>query len=590
MSRPIQVLPSQLINQIAAGEVVERPASVVKELVENSLDAGATQVEVDIQQGGVKLIRIRDNGHGIARQQLPLALSRHATSKVASLDELESIASMGFRGEALPSIASVSRLTLVSRAQDQDLAWQLGGNEQSEQPAAHPTGTSVEVADLFFNTPARRKFLKTEQTEFQHIEMVVRRLALGHFETGFTLRHNGRVQFQVRPVQTQHERLARLQELLGKPFVDSTIEFAHEAAGLRLSGWLARPTFSRSQADMQYFYVNGRMVRDKLVTHAVRQAYEDVLYHGRHPAYLLYLELDPRAVDVNVHPAKHEVRFRDSRLVHDFLFRTLHRVIAEDQPQPPAQVSGVTSSFTTAPSQIQQGRLALAVRDPAPNYRASLDFQQLQPGAYHQQPEADANPTEVTAPPLGFALAQLHGVFILAQNEQGLVLVDMHAAHERITYERLKFAYASQQLRSQPLLLPLSVHLSMQETELGMQHQSELASFGLEVSRLDKETLVVRSIPAMLQGANAETLLRDLIADFAQHGSSSRIEEHLNRRLATMACHGSVRANKALSVEEMNALLRDIESTERSGQCNHGRPTWVALPMAELDRLFLRGR
>jgi DNA mismatch repair protein MutL len=582
MPRQIRVLPPQLIDQIAAGEVVERPASVVKELVENALDAGATRVEVDVEQGGAKLVRVRDDGHGIARDELALALSRHATSKVASLEELERVATLGFRGEALPSIASVSRLAVASRAVAAEAAWRIDGQTGGVEPAAHPQGTTVEVRDLFYNTPARRKFLRAERTELDHVEQTLRRLALARFDVGFALRHNRRDAFVAEPAPDRGAREQRLAALLGPAFVAHCVHVEHEAAGLRLEGWVALPSFARAQADLQYFYVNGRMVRDRLVTHAVRAAFQDVLHHGRHPAYVLYLAIDPVLVDVNVHPAKHEVRFREGRLVHDFLFRTLHAVLA----QPPAEVAAPAPTAPAPGARAMpapdQRPLGLGVADATAGYRAALDW---------QSPPAspvDAAPADV--PPLGFALAQLHGIYVLAQSADGLVLVDMHAAHERITYERLKGASAAHAVASQPLLVPVTVAVSRREADLADAAGDLLAELGLAVDRLGPESLAVRAVPVLLQGADAERLVRDVLADLATHGVSTRLGEALNGVLATMACHGAVRANRRLTLDEMNALLRDIERTERSGQCNHGRPTWTRLGLAELDRLFLRGR
>jgi DNA mismatch repair protein MutL len=598
----IRILPPQLVNQIAAGEVVERPASVVKELIENSLDAGARRIEIEIEQGGVKLIRVRDNGRGISKDELALALSRHATSKVASLDDLESIRSMGFRGEALPSISSVSRLTLTARHVEAESAFQIsgdGGDEMAEpKPAAHPTGATVEVRDLFYNTPARRKFLRTEKTEFNHIETLVRRLALARFDVGFSLTHNRRQIHNLSPCEQQIDQERRIAELLGAAFLEHALHISHEFAGIKLSGWVARPTFSRSQADMQYFYVNQRMVRDKLVTHAVRQAFQDVLYHGRHPAYLLFLELDPRLVDVNVHPTKHEVRFRDGRSIHDFLFRGLHRVLAETRPQPaePAVATPVSGEGFqgSVPADAMTGSPLPPLREQQP---MNWHIAERRPSSYQasfraQQPVAmpEASEQEAEAHPLGYALAQLQGIYVLAQNRQGLVLVDMHAAHERITYERFKQTYHAGGITRQPLLVPVTVAVSSREADLAESHAELLNQLGIEVSRLGRDSLAVRGIPALLQGADAEKLLRDLLSDLAEHGDSTRIREEADKVLATMACHGSVRANRRLTLDEMNALLRDMERTERADQCNHGRPTWVQLTLTELDRLFLRGR
>ena len=601
-SMTIRRLSTQLVNQIAAGEVVERPASVVKELVENSLDAGARRIEIDIEQGGHKLIRVRDDGAGIPREELSLALSRHATSKVASLEDLEAIQSMGFRGEALPSIGSVSRLRLVSRAQESDQAWEVegdGGERFAElKPAAHPQGTSIEVRDLFYNTPARRKFLRTEKTEFGHIQTLVQRLALVRFDVGFILQHNRKPVFSLPPCIDAQGRESRVAELLGRPFLDNARYHEERAGDLLLGGWIARPTFSRSQADMQYFYVNQRMVRDKLVTHAIRQAYQDVLYHGRHPAYLLFLALDPRKVDVNVHPTKHEVRFRDSRSVHDFLFRGVHRSLAETRPQPAPAAAGINSVTLTDesdasghhPSVPQQREIHWRLNESTAVYRAGMALQH--PGL-SPQPEAADGPLEPdtgAVPPLGYALAQLHGVYILAQNRDGLVLVDMHAAHERITYERFKQTYRQGGILRQPLLVPVTVAVSLREADLAEHLSPRLLQLGLEVSRIGRESLAIREMPALLQGADAERLLRDLLSDLAEHGESRRLDREIDEVLATMACHGSVRANRKLTQDEMNALLREMERTERADQCNHGRPTWVRLAMADLDRLFLRGR
>jgi DNA mismatch repair protein MutL len=590
----IQVLPPQLVNQIAAGEVIERPASVVKELLENSLDACARSIEVDIEQGGKQRIRVRDDGSGIQRQELSLALSRHATSKIASLDDLEKVNSLGFRGEALPSIASVSRLQLSSRTAADDSGWTVQGDgadrQLSSSPVAHLPGTTVDVKDLFFNTPARRKFLRADSTEFKHIENVVRRIALSCFPVALKLQHNQRPVFHLPAATTREQQERRVADLCGKAFMEQAIHIEHQAAGLALHGWVALPTFSRSQPDLQYFYVNNRMVRDKLVTHAIRQAYQDMLFHGRHPAYVLFFEIDPATVDVNAHPAKHEVRFRDSRLVHDYLFRTLHEALAEVRPaadRPAPQPARPLESLQLASARGQvpaQGRMSLGVGEQLTRYAA------LHP----QAPGHAAMPVQAPAVadefPLGFALAQLHGVFILAQNAAGLVLVDMHAAHERITYESLKAARQGEGIRSQPLLVPVSLDVSRREADMCEQRQDWFAALGFEVDRLGPERVVVRQVPALLGGADVAALVRDVLSDLLEHGSSQRVQDAMNELLSTMACHGSVRANRRLSVDEMNALLRQMEVTERSGQCNHGRPTWVQLGLAELDKLFMRGQ
>jgi len=604
----IQLLSPRLANQIAAGEVVERPASVIKELLENSLDSGARRVEIDVDAGGVQLIRVRDDGSGIEQEDLPLALSRHATSKIFDLDDLECVQSLGFRGEALASISSVSRLAITSNSNEDAGAGWCARSEGREMavtvaPAPHPRGTTVEVRDLFFNTPARRKFLRAEKTEFGHIEEMVKRLALSRFDVGFNLRHNGRAIHSLRACQSELEKERRIAAVCGPEFVEHAVAVESRAGDLHLWGWVALPTFSRSQADMQHFYVNGRSIRDRLVTHAVRQAYQDVLYHGRHPAYVLYLELDPGNVDVNVHPTKHEVRFRDGRNVHDFLFRSLHRALAEVRPAD--QLARAEMAEVVAPAFVpQQSALQLPVRSGGESYsfaRSSAPVGAVREqlagfGAlYGQLGTAAEQPMSSVAddsgvPPLGYALAQLQGIYILAENAHGLVLVDMHAAHERITYERMKTARDGEGIRSQPLLVPRSLAVSQREADCAEQHADLFVSFGLRLERAGPESLVIRELPILLREADAEQLVRDVLADLLEHGSSDRIEAHSNEILATMACHGSVRANRRLSVAEMNALLRDMEATERSGQCNHGRPTWVQVTLAELDKLFLRGR
>ena len=602
----IRQLPPQLVNQIAAGEVIERPASVAKELLENSLDAGARAIAIDVEQGGIKRIRIRDDGDGIPPEQMPLAFARHATSKIGSLDDLEHIRSLGFRGEALPSIASVSRIAMTSAVAGADSGWRYaldGGRPQGEpQPSPHPPGTTVDVRDLFYNVPARRKFLRTEKTEFGHLEQLVRRLALSHFDVSFELTHNQRQTFRLPPATSDEVRARRVGEVFGSAFLEQSLFFDESGAGLRLWGWLGLPTFSRSQADMQYFYVNQRMIRDKLVTHAVRQGYQDVLYHGRHPAYILFLELDPALVDVNAHPTKHEVRFRESRLVHDFIFRTLKRVIGEIRPgesapapaSPPAELlRGSAPRQQTAPLDVPSA----AATPAAPSAPAAGQVAE-QLANYGQMAAAAASvPAHVLddavdagiAPPLGFALAQLHGIYILAQNEKGLVLVDMHAAHERITYEQLKRSFQGDGLRLQPLLLPQTLRVSRREADLVESSAETLRKLGMELDRSGDESIVIRAVPTLLKDADIERLVRDVLADLLEKGSSSRVEEALNELLSTMACHGSVRANRQLTIAEMNALLRDMERTERSGQCNHGRPTWMQFTIDQLDRLFQRG-
>ncbi|MEW5249549.1 DNA mismatch repair endonuclease MutL [Microbulbifer discodermiae] len=607
----IEQLSPRLANQIAAGEVVERPASVVKELLENSLDAGASRLEVEVESGGVKRIKVRDNGQGIEREDLALALERHATSKIHVLEDLEAVATLGFRGEALASISSVARLTLASSRDDSGKGWQVGaeGRDMRPQlaPIAHPQGTSVDVRDLFFNTPARRKFLRTEKTEFNRIDEVIRRLALSRFDVSINLRHNGKGVHNLRAGSGRVEMERRVAQVCGPAFMQNALHLDVERNGLRLWGWVAEPAFSRSQADLQFFYVNGRAIRDKVVSHAVRRAFADVLYHGRHPAFVLYLELDPAAVDVNVHPTKHEVRFRDSRLVHDFLFGSLQRALAEVRPgqtevqQPEAGVDG--DGGTT----VAQQTMPLTAR-PSPQ---RLREQMQTYGALHR-PEGETAGVPVSAlapaqapvaeqtlpergevgeaPPLGFALAQLHGIYILAQNTSGLIVVDMHAAHERIVYEQMKTAHATGGIQAQPLLVPVTLAVSQREADCFEERSEEFVALGFVLQRVGPESLLVRQVPTVLHNAEVEQLVRDVLADLLAQGGSDRIGERINQILATMACHGSVRANRRLTVPEMNALLRDMENTERSGQCNHGRPTWTQIKLAEVDKWFLRGR
>jgi DNA mismatch repair protein MutL len=601
----IQLLSPRLANQIAAGEVVERPSSVIKELLENSLDAGASQLEVEVEAGGVKLMRVRDNGSGIAHDELALALSRHATSKIRDLDDLEAVATLGFRGEALASISSVSRLQLTSNTADQDCAWMVkveGRDMEAELcPAAHPQGTTVEVRDLFFNTPARRKFLRTETTEYARIEEVVKRLALANFAAGFSLKNNNRVVHAWRPAHTQAEQERRAAQICGPAFMESAVYVDFERAGLRLWGWVALPTFSRSQADLQHFYVNFRAIRDKLVTHAVRQAYQDVLYHGRHPAYVLYLTLDPASVDVNVHPTKHEVRFRDSRLVHDFIFSSLHRALADVRPEvSSASAPASRPIFMPAkqpvaePQQTPFNFLTYKSEPVAPEGFSVAEqmqvYQQLTTPVSAIERDVVALSEGGEAPPLGFALAQLKGIYILAENAHGLILVDMHAAHERITYERMKCQYDVSGIQSQPLLVPQSLAVSEKEAGYAESHIEVFSQLGFVLERMGPETLLVRQVPVLLNRADVDTLVRDVLADLIEHGQSQRIKEEMNSVLGTMACHGSVRANRKLTIPEMNALLRDMEATERAGQCNHGRPTWIPMTLGQLDSLFMRGQ
>lgn len=630
----IHQLSPRLSNQIAAGEVVERPASVIKELLENSIDAGASQIDIEVEQAGIKLMRVRDNASGIFKDDLALALSRHATSKVHDVEDLEGISSLGFRGEALASISSVSRLSLSSSQDESGQGWivSVEGKEMEAEvrPIAHGKGSSVEVRDLFFNTPARRKFLRTEKTEFNHIEEAVKRLALRHFNVGFQLRHNQKSVLNLKPAASQLEKERRVAMICGSDLIKNVVAVDVKHNDMHLYGWMGEPSYSRSQAVNQYFYVNGRIVRDKVVSHAVRQAYKDVLYQNRHPVYILYLDLDPRAVDVNVHPTKHEVRFRESRQVHDFLYRSLHRVIADIRPGDGTTAVSNTSENATlepvsSPHQEQQMQIrpsdtpsqkVLGLSSSAPSIsQHGQGFSSSNASGFTERPQSAsvaeqlssykslvgsetsvasessaASGDESEIPPLGYAIAQLHGIYILAQNREGLIIVDMHAAHERISYERLKESFHSGGVVSQPLLVPITVHLSKREVECVEHHQEVFQSLGLRLESMGPESIVIRQLPALLRDADTEALVRDTIADLLEHGSTSRTEDFTNHLLATMACFGSVRANRQLSILEMNALLRDMERTERSGQCNHGRPTWVQKSITELDKMFLRGQ
>ena len=585
----IRLLPPQLINQIAAGEVVERPASVVKELLENSLDAGATRIDVELEQGGARLIRVRDDGGGIPKEELTLAVARHATSKIASLDDLERVATLGFRGEALPSVGAVARLSLTSRTRDDEHGWRIEGDGHGHYsqplPAPHPVGTSVEVRELFFNTPARRKFLRSEATEFNHVDTVLRRMALARMDVALHANHNGHGVYALAAAGEQREREQRVAVLLGKEFAAHTLHLTHAMTGLILRGWIARPTFSRSQPDLQFFYVNGRVVRDKLLAHALKLAYHDVLFHGRHPAYVLYLELDPARVDVNAHPAKYEVRFRDGRLVHDYVFRTVEAALKDTLSQPLAETAHtpVLQTYSSAHQTVMHTQQPMPLRV-AEDMAGYAKLQQL-PSVSEEVPDNSRG-----IPQLGFALAQLHGVYILAASTDGLILVDMHAAHERITYERMKASLESGRVVSQPLLVPMNVGVSRREAQHAESAAAGLAEVGFIVERRGPETLVIREVPALLKGDDVVQLLRDLLADMLEQGGSRRIHSALEHVLATRACHTSVRAHRELTLAEMNALLREMERTPRADQCNHGRPTWKNLSMAELDKLFLRGR
>jgi DNA mismatch repair protein MutL len=594
----IQLLPELLVNQIAAGEVVERPAAALKELLENSLDAGARAVAVELQAGGAKLLKVSDDGAGIARDELALALARHATSKIATLEDLERVGSFGFRGEALASIAAVSHLALVSRTPEARHAWRVecsGGAVSPVEPASGPVGTVVEVRDLYFNTPARRKFLRSESTELAHCDEAFRRLALGRPDTAFTLHHNGRALLRLRP-QPPAERV---RALLGEEAAAALLELDEAAGAARLHGFVAAPTFSHGTRDYQYVFVNGRFVRDKLLAHAIRQAYQDVLHHERHPAFVLFLDIDPARVDVNVHPTKIEVRFRDPQAVHQMVFHALSRRLAQTRAgagvelREPA-LAGVPSAANWA-RPPQQAAIGLPAHSPMAFYDALFGSRAGQPAASPADaaaaPKADAAAAQAgEAPPLGFALAQLAGVYVLAQNEHGLIVVDMHAAHERIVYEKLKAALDARDMAAQHLLIPATLVVTQLEAAAVEESGTALAALGFDMAALSPTTVAVRAIPAALSDADPGALARDVLREIAEFGATRVLTERRDEMLATMACHAAVRANRALTVPEMNALLREMEATERSGQCNHGRPTWAQISMRELDSLFLRGR
>ncbi|MDH4259957.1 MAG: DNA mismatch repair endonuclease MutL [Gammaproteobacteria bacterium] len=580
---PIQILADPLIDQIAAGEVIERPASVAKELIENALDAGAQHINVEVERGGIGLLRVRDDGAGMESGELPLALARHATSKIAALEDLEKLATLGFRGEALPSIASVSRFRMASRTAIAGHGAEIesaDGQAGRPRPAAHPPGTTVEIRDLFNKIPARRKFLRTEATEFQHVLRTVTRLALSRYDVAFTLSHNRREQFALPDATNRLEKEARIARLVGNDFIENSLHVEHEHMGLRLEGWIGMPSQARAQADRQYLFVNGRMVRDRLLVNAARLGYQDVMYGGRHPAWLLYLSLDPRQLDVNAHPQKLEVRFRDSRGVHDFVYRTLERALASTRASatdtPPTPASGLVGAAEYRPGLLRLGE------PPPAGFGVSGNAGDTQ--ASHELPAGSADA------PLGYAVAQLHGTYILTQTADGIALVDMHAAHERIIYERLKAAADSGRGARQPLLVPAVVESTAADSELALQHREELAAAGLVVDRIGPATLAIREVPFVLAGQDVAAVLRDALADLGQHGATHRIAERQNELLANIACRSAVRAHRLLSIDEMNSLLRDMERTERSGQCSHGRPTWTRVTLAELDRLFLRGR
>ncbi len=591
----IQVLPDLLISQIAAGEVVERPASVLKELLENSLDAGARDVQVLLDAGGLARIQVEDDGDGIAREDFELAVARHATSKIRSLDDLESVASLGFRGEALASIASVARVTLTSRNAGSAHANSLnceGPVSGAVEPAARQQGTTVSVADLYFNTPARRKFMRTEATEFGHCEGVFQRVALARPDVAFVLRHNGRVSAHYR-AQTVAGRVAAV---LGKEFSAASLAVETEAGPISLRGYAGAPQSARSRADQQYFFVNGRFVRDRLLSHAVREAYADVLHGDRQPAYALFLELDPRGVDVNVHPAKTEVRFRDSRAIHQFVFHAVKRVLSASASEAPVAYAQLDThaQFAAPRPAYQPYQPGLGVEQPVTAYQSLFSrgsdtgsaVAEARPPAYVPSPASPA----MASQPLGYAIAQLHGVYILAQNDAGLVLVDMHAAHERIVYEKMRNSLDAGALQRQALLVPAMFQADSVEVATAEEQQEALDRLGFEIGVASPTTLAVRAVPASLAGGDLPALARSVLADLREFGATEALAARRDELLSTMACHAAVRANRILALPEMNALLREMEETERSGSCNHGRPTWYQLSMGDLDRLFLRGR
>jgi DNA mismatch repair protein MutL len=640
---PIRILPNELVDQIAAGEVIERAASVVKELAENSLDAGASRIEIDVDRGGIGLIRIRDDGRGIPAEELPLAISRHATSKIASLDDLENVATLGFRGEALPSIGSVSRLRVTSRPAGVEHASEInvdGGNVAPVKPAAHPAGTTIEVRDLFFNVPARRKFVRSDATEVGHIARLVERLALSRFDVTFRLKSGTRVLLDA-PAAVSHGEVldigsgagdARIRSVLNDEFLASAVPLHHSAGPVSITGWVGLPTVSRAQPDQQYWFVNGRPVRDRLLMNAVRVGYRDVLYGGRHSAYVLYLTMDPKLVDVNAHPAKLEVRFRDSRQVHDFVFRAVERTLADTKPSaagpvaaafgtggsggesnewrdrmrgvlPGASVSlaevrssgasspsGFSSSSSYRPTQARQGAFDLRDESRSPWRIAE---------AISHEPHSSAAPFNINEPfvaeddgdqPLGVAIAQLHGVYIVAQNRTGLVLVDMHAAHERVLYEKLKAERGTSAPASQHLMEPLVVDLKAHELDAVMENRAEWESAGFALDALGPTRLALRSVPAMLMGENIPAVVHSVVRDLELDADAHHLDGAADKFLGTLACRTAIHAHRRLTLPEMNALLRQMEATDRANQCNHGRPTWTRLSLQDLDQLFLRGR
>ncbi len=576
----IQLLPTQLIHQIAAGEIIERPASIVKELLENSLDAQAKQIYVDIEQAGNRLIRVRDDGVGIVKEDLLLALTRHATSKIQTINDLERVLSLGFRGEALASMAAVSRLTLISRTADSSCAWKICAESYQSyseiQPASHPIGTTVMVEDLFYDYPARRKFLKTEKTEFSQIQQAIERLLLSHSEVGFYLTHQQREILNLKPALSTVEQQQRLEAICGEGFMEQAIEIDYHAFGLHLSGWVGLATFNRSQADKQFFYVNQRWIQNRLLSHAIKQAYQDVLFQGRHPVFVLYLNIDPSAIDVNTHPSKREIRFREERQIHDFLFSALYRSLAGYRPPTSSASAAIITSVAESKSNISAAKSEKIAATSASVTRA------ISHASNHQ--------TDSTCPPLGYALAHLHNTYILAETATGMILVDAHAAHERITYEKLKRQMQQGSIPSQPLLLPLTFAINEIELETIQQQFHLFDQLGFSLTLSDNQAVILNAIPVILTVADVEIAFHDLLKELLDYGQSQRLIEQIHQRLATVACHSSIRSGRRLTIEEMNALLRDIEQTEHGSQCNHGRPTWVVLTGQQLDQFFLRGQ
>ncbi|MBN2689335.1 MAG: DNA mismatch repair endonuclease MutL [Gammaproteobacteria bacterium] len=632
----IKILDTQLANQIAAGEVVERPSSVVKELLENSLDAGSKNISVEVKKGGSQSIKITDDGFGIHKDDLPLALNRHATSKIATLSDLEQVTSLGFRGEALASISSVSKLQLISCQQDSKMAWQISveGRETDLEisPAAHPKGTTISVKEIFFNTPARRKFLRTEKTEFNHIQDIYNKIALCNFDVAFKLIHNNKIINNFSIASSRELQENRVEKICGQDFIKNAIYLEAKSHGLKLTGWISKPVFSRSQGDLQYIYLNNRHIKDRTIAHAIKQAYRDVLYHGRYPAFILYLTIDPTQVDVNVHPTKNEVRFVDAQHIHRFVYGAIRDAIARQTNAPKASpnimdLAPVGTRFIASTDNNDAPNLC--VREIAATYEktghdmASQEYVvpvRAAPCVRSGNDQLDADDAPVTSRTydsviprpqtksgagfdrgisinnsydkkhLGNAIAQLQGIYIIAQNEQGLILVDMHAAHERINYEKLKTAFALDGIKKQQLLIPIEINLNHKEINCLDEEQSEINKFGLEAQIIDENKALLKSIPYILGGADGEQLLRDLLSDLIEYKTTDRIQEKINEILATMACHSSVRANQKLSIDAMNALLRELEITERAEQCGHGRPTYIQLTVDDLDKMFKRGR